>query len=178
MRIYTFNSDGPSLLTLEQALVPSGPRMAWAEGPPAEGYWKVGDRVYSDSPANPGDLWVCIAEGEPGTWVLSGSSPSLGQGPIAGAYAGSNPGGADFINQQFGGMIISLHPGGSNQYEMTWDDVAPGRYLVALTSGGLGGTHVASLSNLYQDGRCVVSLNGISGVGVEGDFFILVFLKP
>jgi hypothetical protein len=71
MRVYTFQNYGPALLGEDQLDKPTGPRIGWNDSIPTTGYWKVGDRVYSTVPAQAGLSWVCVAEGSPGTWVLS-----------------------------------------------------------------------------------------------------------
>jgi len=71
MRVYTFESSGPALVTDYDK--PSGPRIGWADTYPASGYWRVGDLIINSQLNASIKLWTCTEEGSPGTWEAGSS---------------------------------------------------------------------------------------------------------
>jgi len=71
MRVYTFDSAGPALVTDTDK--PSGPRLGWGNTHPTTGYWKVGDLIINTELNSSIKLWTCTAEGLPGTWEAGSS---------------------------------------------------------------------------------------------------------
>jgi len=71
MRVYTFESSGPALVTDYDK--PSGPRIGWADTHPTKGYWRVGDLIINIELNASIKLWTCTLEGSPGTWEAGSS---------------------------------------------------------------------------------------------------------
>ena len=46
------------------------PQVGWSTAKPVTGLWCRGDRIYNQAPAagQPAG-WICVASGNPGTWV-------------------------------------------------------------------------------------------------------------
>jgi len=115
MSVYTFNAGGPTSLELPQQEDITGPRVGWSDGPPVDGYWKVGDRIFSTDPASPMSSWICTVEGSPGTWVSGGGAGGSGKliTTFIGRYSGvGNP-------TKYHGDIPIVTPDGLGAYAIS-----------------------------------------------------------
>lgn len=171
MRVYTFNADGPVLIELDAQEIPSGPRIGWGDGPPVDGYWRIGDRIYSTNPEFPARSWTCVAEGFPGTWLATGGPGGAGL-PIRAAcvYDGTT----DAFIQNTGFSRVEREAAG--QYRFFYPEAFPlGCPMVSFYARANNATIVsANITVLATETEIIV--NVLNGSGSIVDSIINLYL--
>jgi hypothetical protein len=77
MTVYTLAGAGMAKLELDMLHKPNSPRLGYADGPPVEGYWQVGDIIFNNGDNSNVKTWTCVEEGAPGVWVAGSGIESF-----------------------------------------------------------------------------------------------------
>lgn len=172
MKVYAFQSSGPTELTTQEQLdTPSaGPRLGWGtnlELPPVGGYWRRGDRLFEIGTQR---TWVCTGEGIGDVDAMFAAAdmaqPQLlgrivhvqGQGTVSGWGFFGN-----VINPQDGDYTIDF--GGTAFLDAN---------LYTIIGNALGAAN-GLISIITKNAASIEIRRLVGGVSTAGDFELLLF---